>query len=74
MLYGFALANIFHEMVCSMFSSFNVQICLLSSVEFLLFALRNDEVWLRYLVLKLFSVNPTYVCEVLLSLRVTVAW
>ena len=44
-----------------MFSSFNVQICLLSSVELLLFAWRNDEVWFRYLVLKLFSVNPTYV-------------
>ena len=43
-LYGFALARIFHEIVCSMFLSFNDQICLLSSVEFLLPALRNDEV------------------------------
>mgnify|MGYP001792710771 FL=1 len=37
-LYGLALASIFQEIVCSMFLSFKVQICLLSSVEFLLLA------------------------------------
>ena len=30
--------------------------------------------WFLYLVLKSFSVGPTYVSEVLLSVRVTVAW
>ena len=34
---------------------------LLSSVEFLCFACQNDAVWFLYLVLKSFSVNPTYV-------------
>ena len=48
--------------------------CLLSSVEFLECACRDDDVWFLYLVLKLFSVSPTYVSEVLLSVRVTVAW
>ena len=46
--------------------------CLLSSVEFLECACRNDDVWFLYLVLKSFSVSPTYVSEV--SVRVTVAW
>ena len=44
-----------------------VQICLLSSVEFLCLAWRNDAVWFLYLVLKLFSVSPMYVSVVLLS-------
>ena len=49
--------------------------CLLSSVEFLQCACRNDhDVWFLYLVLKSFFVSPTYVSEVLLSVRVTVAW
>ena len=49
--------------------------CLLSSVEFLCLAWRNDAVmmWFLYLVLKSFSVSPMYV-SVVLSLRVTVAW
>ena len=42
-------------------------------VEFLC-AWRNDAVWLLYLVLKSFSVSPTYVSVVSLSLCVTVAW
>ena len=54
--------------------SLRVQICLLSSVEFLCLAWRNDAVWLLYLVLKFFSACPMYVSVVLLSLRVTVAW
>ena len=56
-----------------MLFSLRVQICLLSSVEFLSFVCRNDAVWFLYLVLKLFSVSPMYVSVVLLSLRVTVA-
>ena len=48
--------------------------CLLSSVDLLGLAWRNDGVWFLYLVLKSFSVSPMYVSVVLLSLRVTVAW
>ena len=57
-----------------MLFSLRIQICLLSSVEFLCFVCRNDAVWFLYLVLKSFSVSPMYVSLVLLSLRVTVAW
>ena len=42
--------------------------------EFLCFAWRNDAMWFLYLVLKSFSVSPIYDSEVLLSLRLTVAW
>ena len=63
-----------HEIEWSMLLSLRVQICLLSSVEFLCFAWRNDAVWFLYLVLKSFSVSPMYVSEVLLSLRLTVTW
>ena len=56
-----------------MLLSLRVQMCLLSSVEFLCLEWRNDAVWFRYLVLKSFSVSPMYVSVVLLSLRVTVA-
>ena len=48
--------------------------CLLSSVDFLCFACRNDAVWFLYLALKSSSVSPMYVSVVLLSLLVTVAW
>ena len=41
--------------------SLDVQICLLSSVEFLCLAWRNDALWFLYLVLKSFSVSPMYV-------------
>ena len=37
------------EIRCSMLLSLRVQICLLSSVEFLCFARRNDAVWFLYL-------------------------
>ena len=47
---------------------------MLSSVEFVCMAWRNDAVWFLYLVSKSFSVSPMYVSVVLLSLRVTVAW
>ena len=40
------------EIKCSMLLSLRVQICLLSSVEFLCLAWRNDAVWFLYLVLK----------------------
>ena len=51
-----------------------VQMCLLSSVDFLCFACWNDAVWFLYLALKSSSVSPMYVSVVLLSLLVTVAW
>ena len=60
-----------HEIKRSML--FRVQICLLSSVEFLCFVCQNDAVCFLYLVLNSFSVCPMYVSVVLLSLRVTVA-
>ena len=63
-----------HEIKWSMFFSFRVQICLLSSVEFLCFVCWNDVVWFLYLVLKSFSASLMYVPVVLLSLRVMVAW
>ena len=73
-LYGECDERMRQEIKCSMLLSLRVQICLLSSVEFLCLAWRNDAVWLLYLVLKSFSVSPMYVSVVLLSLRVTVAW
>ena len=63
-----------HEIKCLKLFSLRVQICLLSSVEFLCFVCRNDAVWFLYLVLKSFSVSLMYVSVVLLSLRVTAAW
>ena len=54
--------------------SLKFQMCLLSSVEFLECACRNDDVWFLYLILKLLSVSPTYMSELLLSVPVTVAW
>ena len=72
LLYGKCDARMRQEIKCSMFLSLRVQIWLLSSVEFLCLAWRNDAVWFLYLVLKSFSVSPMYVSVVLLSLRVTV--
>ena len=46
------------EIKCSMLLSLRVQMCLLSSVEFLCLAWRNNAVWFLYLVLKSFSVSP----------------
>ena len=63
-----------HEIQWLILFFLRVQICLLSSVEFLSFVCRNDDVWFLYLVLKSFTVSPMYVSVVLLSLRVTVAW
>ena len=74
LLYGECDARMRQEIKCSMLLSLRVQICLLSSVEFLCLAWKNDAVWFLYLVLKSFSVSPMYVSVVLLSLRVTVAW
>ena len=77
LLYGECDERMRQEIKCSMLLSLRVQevqIYLLSSVEFLCLAWRNDAVWFLYLVLKLFSVSPMYVSVVLLSLRVTVAW
>ena len=76
LLYGECDARMCQEIKCSMLLSLRVQICLLSSVEFLCLAWRNDAhaVWFLNLVLKSFSMSPMYVSVVLLSLRVTVAW
>ena len=73
LLYGECDARMRQEIKCSMLLSLRVQICLLSSVEFLCLAWRNDAVWFLYLVLKSFSVSPMYVSVVLLSLRVVFA-
>ena len=58
LLYSECDATMRQEIKCSMLLSLRVQICLLSSVEFLCLAWRNDAVWFLYLVLKSFSVNP----------------
>ena len=52
-------------------SSLRVQMCLLSSVEFLCLAWWDDAVWFLHLVLKSFSVRQMYISVMLLSLRVT---
>ena len=64
-----------YEIEWSMLFSLRIQICLLSSIEFLCFVCRNDAVQFLYLVFisSRFSVSPIYVSMVLLSLRVTVA-
>ena len=52
LLYDECDARMRQEIKCSMLLSLRVQICLLSSVEFLCLAWRNDAVWFLYLVLK----------------------
>ena len=74
LLYGECDERMRQEIKCSMLLSLRVQMCLLSSVEFLRLASRNDAVWFLYLVLKSFSTSSMYVSVVLLSLRATVAW
>ena len=74
LLYGECDARMHQEIKCSKLLSLRVQICLLSSVEFLCLVWRNDAVWFLYLVLKSSSVSPMNVSVVLLSLRVKVAW
>ena len=74
LLHGECDARMRQEIKCSIMLSLRLQICLLSSVEFLYFTWRNDAVWFLHLVLKSFSVSPMYVSAVLLSLRVTGAW
>ena len=61
LLYGECDERMRQEIKCSMLLSLRVQICMLSSVEFLCLAWRNDAVWFLYLVLKSFSVSPMYV-------------
>lgn len=73
-VYGSAFANTFQFMVCGMFLSFNVQIYWLSAVLFFLFLSLKELLWLLYLVLKRFSVMPTYCSVLLLSCLLTVAW
>ena len=70
LLYGECDERIRQEIKCSMLWSLRVQMCLLSSVEFLCLAWRNDAVWILYLVSNSFSATPMQVSVVLLSLRV----
>ena len=49
LLYGECDERMRQEIKCSMLLSLRVQICLLSSVEFLCLAWRNDAVWFLYL-------------------------
>ena len=58
LLYGECDERMRQEIKCSMLLSLRVQICLLSSVEFLCLTWRDDAVWFLYLVLKSFSVSP----------------
>ena len=69
LLYGECDERMRQEIKCSMLLSLRVQMCLLSSVELLCLAWRNDAMWFLYLVLKSFSVSPMYVSVVLLSLH-----
>ena len=48
LLYGECDAGMRQEIKCSMLLSLRVQICVLSSVEFLCLAWRNDAVWFLY--------------------------
>ena len=50
LLYGECDERMRQEIKCSMLLSLRVQMCLLSSVEFLRLAWRNDAVWFLYLV------------------------
>ena len=52
LLYGECDARTHQEIKCSMLLSLRVQICLLSSVEFLCLAWRNDAVWFLYLYIE----------------------
>ena len=52
LLYGECDERMRQEIECSMLLSLRVQMCLLSSVEILCLAWRNDAVWFLYLVLK----------------------
>ena len=70
--YGFAWPMMDHSTLYSWFSSLSCQMCLLSSVAFLLLGLLNEVLWLLYLVLNSVSVSQTYVSVSLLA--VTLAW
>ena len=74
LLYSKCDERMHQEIKCSMLLSLRVQICLLSSLEFLHLARQNDAVWFLSLVLKLFSASLMYISVMLMSLRVTVAW
>ena len=50
LLYGECDERMRQEIKCSMLFSVKIQTCLLSSVEFLCLAWRNDAVWSLYLV------------------------
>ena len=68
LLYGEYDEKMRQKIKCSMLLSLRVQICLLSSVEFLCLTWRNDVVWFLYLVLKSFSESDVcFGCVVVLT-------
>ena len=56
---GVACFKIFQVKLNPIFASFKCQICLLSSVQSLLFGSLKKDLWFEYLVLNEFSVRPT---------------
>ena len=62
LLYGDCDERKRQEIKYSILLSLRVQICLLSSVEFLCLAGWNDAVWFLYLVLKSFRTILSYCC------------
>ena len=58
-LNGAAWFKIFQVTIYSILASFQCQICLLSSVQSLLFGSLKEDLWFAYLVLKEFSVRST---------------
>ena len=56
-----------NEIKWSMLLYLRVQICFLSSVEFLRRVFRNEVVWFLYLVLKSFSVSPIFFIMIIID-------
>ena len=71
LLYGLQVARTCHFTRKSFSASFKAQMCLDSSVSFLLLACRNEVKWFLYLSLK-FVASPTY--DSFVVSEVTVAW
>ena len=67
LLYGECNERMRSEIKCSMLLSLRVQICLLSSVEFLCLAWRNDAVWFLYLVVILCESDVCFGCVVVFT-------
>ena len=67
LLYGQCDERMRQEIKCSMLLSLRVQICLLSSVEFLCLAWPNDAVWFLYLVVILCESDTCFGCVVVFT-------